>query len=588
MNTFLKNVKKAKRPSFGKSKKTRRDDDDDDDDNDGEGGGGRLSSPRSHDESESSTTPTPEQEAVTNRVDELQIPALRPAPVLRLGSFNFDAHHPRGALPFPNLFDEARDVLHVCNLVGTFVEVRKLARNGYLIVPMQSSRIMDVPVPVGTATKIIVQESERLREVLTNDGRQGGALSALDCVLRESSRGGGGGIENKKTTEKVENEEKNKDDNGILGWMGCGLSSTFSFDELTDAFTNTFCGGDLCAVGFDGGEQGSSKAGGGGGGGDNDTATALDSSMIVAVEDSGGDEGLAYVVILNQVEECVIVVFKGPRTKAYDVTDSVLVPDPRTVHGTTNTDEPPNSYVGVHRGFYESLFGQGGGGGGGGGGGSKSSNYMQIMKIVKRLLTETPSRKNYKLCITGHGSGGALATLFGLHVAAGGGSAASAVIPLPVTVVSIASPRVGDAAFARAFAEIESQGKLRHLRIANHGDPVPLGPIGFDQTSLVLPRSTNENGQSGEDVASYHTGMEMKLFKNVSGNRILSFDLTYSGSDVISGAKKTVTVNNDDRAADLACHYSTAYSDRLAYAESDLQGLTLNDVYGEKARVTLS
>ena len=45
------------------------------------------------------------------------------------------------------------------------------------------------------------------------------------------------------------------------------------------------------------------------------------------------------------------------------------------------------------------------------------------MKIVKRLLTETPSRKNYKLCITGHGSGGALATLFGLHVAAGGGSA---------------------------------------------------------------------------------------------------------------------------------------------------------------------
>ena len=203
MNTFLKNVKKAKRPSFGKSKKTRRDDDDDDDDNDGEGGGGRLSSPRSHDESESSTTPTPEQEAVTNRVDELQIPALRPAPVLRLGSFNFDAHHPRGALPFPNLFDEARDVLHVCNLVGTFVEVRKLARNGYLIVPMQSSRIMDVPVPVGTATKIIVQESERLREVLTNDGRQGGALSALDCVLRESSRGGGGVLTTRRRQRKL-------------------------------------------------------------------------------------------------------------------------------------------------------------------------------------------------------------------------------------------------------------------------------------------------------------------------------------------------------------------------------------------------
>ena len=187
MNTFLKNVKKAKRPSFGKSKKSRRDDDDDDDDdNDGEGGGGGLSSPRSHDEFESSTTPTPEQEAVTNRVDKLQIPALRPTPPLRLGSFNFDA------LPFPNLFDEARDMLHVCNLVGTFVEVRKLARIGYLIVPMQSSRIMDVPVPVGTVKTIIVQESERLREVLTNDGRQGGALSALDCVLRESSRGGRG------------------------------------------------------------------------------------------------------------------------------------------------------------------------------------------------------------------------------------------------------------------------------------------------------------------------------------------------------------------------------------------------------------
>ena len=574
MNAFMKSVKKGKLPSFDKSKRSRRDDDN----NDGEGGG-RLSSPRSHDEFDPSTAP----EQVTNRVDELQIPASRPTP-LRLGSFNFDTHHPHEALPFPSLFDEAQDMLHVCNLVGTFVEVRKLARNGCLIVPIQSSRIMDVPVPVGTVTTIIVQESERLREVLTNDGRQGGALSALDCVLRDSSRGKKG--IDKKTTEKVEIEDKKNDDNGILGWMGCGLSSTFSFDELTDAFTNTFCGGDLCAVGFDAGEHGSSKVGGGGG---DDTTTVLDSSMIVAVEDSGGDEGLAYIVILNQVEECVIVVFKGPRTKAYDVADSVMVPDPRTVHGTTNTDEPPNSYVGVHRGFYESLFGQGGGDGGGGGGGdSKSSNYMQIMKIVKRLITETPSRRNYKLCITGHGSGGALATLFGLHVAAGGGSAASAVIHLPVTVVSVASPRVGDVAFARAFAEIESQGKLRHLRIANHGDPVPLGPIGFGQTSLVPPSSTTENGQSGEDVASYHTGMEMKLFKNVSGKRTLPFDLTYSGSDVISVAKNTVTVNNDNRAADLGCHYSTAYSDRLAYAESDLQGLTLNNVYREKACVILS
>jgi len=299
---------------------------------------------------------------------------------------------------------------------------------------------------------------------------------------------------------------------------------------------------------------------------------------------------LVYAVGVNPMEERITVIFRGSVTNNDFMTDAkisiVRAPDPRKLSGTESEDSP----LGIHQGFYEYLFGKSN---------RNQSKYVEIMSHIDQLLDENPTRKNYKLYITGHSLGGALATLFGFY------AAASSSLPLPVTVVSVASPRVGNIDFARAFVEMESQGKLRHLRVANHKDPVTLGPTVSSKRALALSAKVfsplgylalmmTGNGEGGDEEVYYHTGMKMKLFKSQR------CALSYSGATVISGSKKPLAIDKDDMveteqlnswkkkdsSAELpmvSYHYGTSYSERMALVESDLKGLTLNDLYRKKA-----
>lgn len=515
--------------------------------------------------------------------------SLRP---LRLGSFNFDnpdantnttgaLNNQTRTLTFPPLFHEADDMLNLSNLIYTLAELRDLARNGVLNNPTQSTRILELPLPLDTALKIISQEGELLREVL-DDGKHEATLSALESLLARQEE-----TKEAQQTETKATEEGNKgktEDDSMFGWMtgwdGC-LAGGFSFDEL-------FCGGDLGMV--DGGKKGGAADASGG--------RQVESSMITAMGDLKNTEELVYAVGVNPVEERITVVFRGSVTKTDFKTDAqisvIQAQDPRRFNGTEGDDSNLGD-VGVHQGFYKYLFGDRG---------RERSKYMEIMKHVEQLLTENPSRRNYNLYITGHSLGGALATLFGFY------AAASCSLPLPVTIVSVASPRVGNIAFARTFAELESQGKLRHLRIANHKDPVTLGPTISSKRALALSAKAfsplgylalrvSGNGEGGDEEMYYHTGMKMKLFKSVSSVSSQRCALSYSGATIVSGTKKPVAIDKDDLAEIeqsnrkkkgssselpmVSYHYGTAYSERMALVESDLNGVTLNDVYREKA-----
>ena len=254
----------------------------------------------------------------------------------------------------------------------------------------------------------------------------------------------------------------------------------------------------------------------------------------------------------------------------------------------------------MHQGFYEYLMGERGG---------RPSKYAEIAATVERLLSGAPDRGRYRLYVTGHSLGGALATLFGFY------ASASPAIAAPVTVVSVASPRVGNVEFARAFVELESQGRVRHLRIANHRDPVTLGPTVSSKRALALSAKAvsplgylallvTGNGEGGEEEVYYHTGMKMKLRKNASPETNRRCELSYSGATILAGAKKPADADMD--AEDLAdieqaknskksgkssselpmvqYHYGDAYAERMASVEPDLKGLTLNDLYRSKAR----
>jgi predicted lipase len=102
----------------------------------------------------------------------------------------------------------------------------------------------------------------------------------------------------------------------------------------------------------------------------------------------------------------------------------------------------------VHSGFYDQLCSAG--------------VFNDIVGEVKKQLAEHP---DYALFVTGHSLGAALATLFGYLSAH--------VLDDKITVVSFASPRVGNASWKKSF---EEKTNLEHYRVTNNRDIVTAFP----------------------------------------------------------------------------------------------------------------
>ncbi|GIQ68812.1 lipase family protein [Xylanibacillus composti] len=101
---------------------------------------------------------------------------------------------------------------------------------------------------------------------------------------------------------------------------------------------------------------------------------------------------------------------------------------------------------------------------------------------LRRFVEKLP--REAALAVTGHSLGAAIATLHALDAAQ---------CLADVTCVTFASPRVGNHAFAKAFAS----RNIRHSRIFNHPDLVPKVPVelagylhvepGYEISSLTSP-----------------------------------------------------------------------------------------------------
>ena len=109
-------------------------------------------------------------------------------------------------------------------------------------------------------------------------------------------------------------------------------------------------------------------------------------------------------------------------------------------------DKKNNVYV--HAGFLSQLI--------------TNNNHVKLIQKVKTLLDKHPT---YNVYSCGHSLGGALSTLFGYLL--------SLEIPNEVTVVSFASPRVGNFGWKEAF---EKKENLTHYRITNRKDIVTAFP----------------------------------------------------------------------------------------------------------------
>ncbi|EJK52538.1 hypothetical protein THAOC_28172 [Thalassiosira oceanica] len=104
---------------------------------------------------------------------------------------------------------------------------------------------------------------------------------------------------------------------------------------------------------------------------------------------------------------------------------------------------------------------------------TQMNKIEEIFEKLDEIGREICPEGNYKLSITGHSLGGALATILGFYVA----SNERFRQVKTVRVYTYAAPRVGGRSFLNAYQHLERMGKIRHARFSATQDIVPLIPF---------------------------------------------------------------------------------------------------------------
>jgi len=197
---------------------------------------------------------------------------------------------------------------------------------------------------------------------------------------------------------------------------------------------------------------------------------------IVEFDDEFDEEGLkselVFAIIVNRTQKRMTVVFRGSvslKDFLIDANGHKVTPELVEEFATKGTK--------IHAGFTKYLFGD-----------TLDDNdmnkYHQITDILKQLYAKE-EYKGYGLYITGHSLGAALSQLLAFTIA---GRLEKDEIPVErVIAITYASPRVGNKKYQSDFTALELEGKLRHIRVSNKGDVVPVAPtFGFYQTGINL------------------------------------------------------------------------------------------------------
>lgn len=146
-------------------------------------------------------------------------------------------------------------------------------------------------------------------------------------------------------------------------------------------------------------------------------------------------------ITISEEKEKIYVVFRGSES----ITD--------WLYDLRVSKKDLDNGVKVHSGFYNQL--------------KNNHSYEKIIREIKNILSEK-KYNHYQIYVTGHSLGAALATLFGYFLADE--------IINDITVVSFASPRVGNYKFREHF---DKKQNLSHYRIVNNRDIVTVCPTWY-------------------------------------------------------------------------------------------------------------
>ena len=125
--------------------------------------------------------------------------------------------------------------------------------------------------------------------------------------------------------------------------------------------------------------------------------------------------------------------------------------------------------------------------------GKDDTKFDEIIDILEEIYAYKDENgrdySDYELFITGHSLGGGLTQLLAFALAGLKDSKLS-FLPKdkPITAITYASPEAGNKKFQQNFTELEEQGHLRHIRVSNHGDAVPIvfKYMFYEQTGLNI------------------------------------------------------------------------------------------------------
>lgn len=111
----------------------------------------------------------------------------------------------------------------------------------------------------------------------------------------------------------------------------------------------------------------------------------------------------------------------------------------------------------------------------------RPGKYGQILVDLEECYNHNENgikvHEGFQLYVTGHSLGGALSTLLAMKLSCSWFVKQNIKPPKPIINISIASPYVGNQGFANATKRLESEGWLRHIRVTNEGDVVPVTPL---------------------------------------------------------------------------------------------------------------
>ncbi|KAL7530146.1 hypothetical protein ACHAXR_003329, partial [Thalassiosira sp. AJA248-18] len=219
------------------------------------------------------------------------------------------------------------------------------------------------------------------------------------------------------------------------------------------------------------------------------------------------------------------------------------------------------------------------------------SKLEEIFDKIDEIGREMAPDGNYKLSITGHSLGGALATLCGFYAAARSRFAHLSTI----YIWTFAAPRVGTTAFMRAWQHLERTGRIRHARFSVTNDLVPLVPFcNFEMDDLQFYKHVGMRvqmhgiGRIGKWRLKRNLDVTYPLHHDWSSEiRRMFMNNIFANLTTLSGFKNNHNITEYQKRLHFTMTYKKALGSGVYFSDKKRNRIkSLDEYYHIRAKIT--